>query len=64
MATRDDWQNKAMPNSKIELSIDLEYSASQMAKIRAGHIPDGMDDKWFVYYEKPQLFIHRSWTGY
>jgi len=22
-----------------------------------------MEDKWFVYYEEPHLFIHRSWTG-
>jgi hypothetical protein len=22
-----------------------------------------MDDKWFIYYEEPHLFLHRSWTG-
>ena len=22
-----------------------------------------MEDKWFVYYEEPELFFHRSWTG-
>jgi hypothetical protein len=23
-----------------------------------------MEDKWFIYYEEPRLFVHRSWTGY
>lgn len=22
-----------------------------------------MEDKWFIYYETPYLFFHRSWTG-
>lgn len=22
-----------------------------------------MEDKWFIYYEEPHLFFHRSWTG-
>ncbi len=22
-----------------------------------------MEDKWFIYYEEPHLFLHRSWTG-
>jgi hypothetical protein len=22
-----------------------------------------MEDKWFVFWEEPSLFFHRSWTG-
>jgi len=22
-----------------------------------------MEDKWFVYFDEPFLFLHRSWTG-
>jgi len=22
-----------------------------------------MEDKWFIYYGEPHLFLHRSWTG-
>jgi len=22
-----------------------------------------MEDKWFIYFEAPHLFLHRSWTG-
>ena len=28
-----------------------------------GLIPQVMEDKWFIYYEEPCLFFHRSWTG-
>jgi hypothetical protein len=23
----------------------------------------GMDDKWLIHYQEPELFFHRSWTG-
>jgi len=22
-----------------------------------------MEDKWFIYFDEPYLFLHRSWTG-
>lgn len=22
-----------------------------------------MEDKWFIFYEEPWLYFHRSWTG-
>jgi hypothetical protein len=22
-----------------------------------------MEDKWFIYYEEPHLYLHRSWSG-
>jgi hypothetical protein len=22
-----------------------------------------MEDKWFIYFEEPHVFLHRSWTG-
>ena len=35
-----------------------------MDQIRAGHIPEMMEDKWFIYWQDDRLFFHRSWTGY
>ena len=31
--------------------------------MRFGHIPEDMDDKWFIFFEKGWLYFHRSWTG-
>ena len=35
-----------------------------MESIRAGHIPEFMEDKWFIYWQDDKLFFHRSWTGF
>jgi hypothetical protein len=37
---------------------DLEFSV-----LRKGLVPAAMEDKWFIYYDEPYLFFHRSWTG-
>ncbi len=34
-----------------------------MDHIRAGYIPEIMDEKWFIFMEGDRLFAHRSWTG-
>ena len=34
-----------------------------MRKLQEGLIPESMEDKWFVYFEDPFLYFHRSWTG-
>jgi len=39
------------------------WDTKEFAKVSRGLIPQSMDDKWFVYYEAPHLFFHRSWTG-
>jgi hypothetical protein len=23
-----------------------------------------MEDRWFAFFEDPELFVHRSWTGF
>ena len=35
-----------------------------MQQIRAGLIPEEMEDKWFIYWQDDTLFFHRSWTGF
>src|SRR5262249_12007737 len=39
------------------------FSEQQFELIRQGAIPEDMDDKWFAFFEEPELFLHRSWTG-
>jgi len=34
-----------------------------MTQIRLGIVPRSMDEKWFIFFEQPFLFFHRSWTG-
>jgi len=32
--------------------------------MNAGHVPEGMDDRWFILMENDWLYFHRSWTGH
>ena len=53
-----------MPSEAIVLPpVDISYSASEYESIQAGHIPEDMDDKWFMYADGDVLHCHRSWTG-
>jgi len=31
--------------------------------MKRGLIPRQMEDKWFIYFEEPWIYFHRSWTG-
>lgn len=39
------------------------FKADEFDRLRNGLIPEAMEDKWFIYYEAPHLYLHRSWTG-
>src|SRR5215467_796574 len=64
-------QMPAMPTSWKRVpfteGVPIPYRAAfdreQFSRLREGLIPKEMEDKWFVYYEEPNLFLHRSWTG-
>ena len=64
IAKRTDWQNHPMPNARRPLTIERQYSKQEFARLASGLVPAGMDDKWFIFYEAPWLYLHRSWTGF
>jgi len=64
VATRGDWKADLMPDDCEAISIARRYSFEEFERLRAGVVPRSMDDRWFIYYEEPWLFLHRSWTGY
>ena len=62
-AVRSDWKTAPMPEAKTTVRLDRAFDDGEMASIRRGLVPDQMEDKWFVYFEKDRLYFHRSWTG-
>ncbi|MFO7815127.1 MAG: hypothetical protein R6V14_05260 [Halanaerobiales bacterium] len=62
-ATKESWKTSDMPEEKVSLPIDQKYSKKEYNKIKQGFIPKGMEDRWFIYFEKDKLYLHRSWTG-
>jgi hypothetical protein len=64
IAKRDDWKTEPMPEECERISVPKEYSYEEFDRIAFGIVPLEMEDKWFIYYEKPWLYLHRSWTGF
>ena len=48
----------------IPLPYQAVFDSEQLARLQDGLIPQQMEDKWFIYYKEPHLFLHRSWTGH
>jgi len=64
IARREDWKALPLPKARAAISIDRRYTNEELSLIREGCIPKQMEDKWFVFFEEPWCFIHRSWTGF
>lgn len=63
-ATRNSWHKlKDLPALTATLSIERKFNDVEFRTICLGLIPDSMDDKWFIFFEEPKLYFHRSWTG-
>lgn len=64
-ARRTDWGIlMPLPEEHAALSISHRFTEAEMEKIRLGHIPQQMEDRWFVFFEDDVLYFHRSWTGF
>ena len=61
-ATRASWKCEPFENG-LPLPYQAVFTSEQFARLREGLVPDTMEDKWFIFYEEPHLFLHRSWTG-
>ncbi len=63
-ATRADWKIEPMPDPRRLIPYTRVFDATEHARLTRGIVPKEMEDKWFVFYEVPWLWFHRSWTGF
>jgi hypothetical protein len=56
------WKNRSFKEGK-PISYKAIWSDEQFARIGMGFRALEMEDKWFIFYEAPHIFFHRSWTG-
>jgi hypothetical protein len=65
-ATRKDFQNEPMPDTKEELLLERHFDADQYERMKQGVIPQEMEDRWFIYFDarSREFRFHRSWTGF
>ena len=61
---RNSWKNSPPPMEREVFNVDWTFPAEMGQRMIAGHIPEGMDDRWFILMENGWLLFHRSWTGY
>jgi hypothetical protein len=61
-AKQKDWKTGALPSKRTTIALNRRFSPIEMRKIRAGLVPQQMEDKWFVFWERDALFFHRSWA--
>lgn len=64
IASKDDWDIFPLPQAREMLLLNSIYTADEMKVIRRGLIPDDMGDKWFIYAEGNQLYMHRALSGF
>ena len=62
--THKDWKNRPMPERRSQIAVDREFSMGEMERIKRGYLPAEMEEKWFLYFSRNRLYLHRSWTGF
>lgn len=65
IATAESWETNPMPKDRLCVEVDFHMDAEQFALLRRGHIPQVMEDKWFMYFDEDEseIRLYRSWTG-
>ena len=65
-ATVSDWKIQAMPSDRTmvtEVVVKINLSPQTMHILKKGHIPEAMEDHWFMYCDHEYIRYYRSWTG-
>ena len=64
VATKDSWNIEPMPEKHTTILMDESIPSSAMRIVKYGHIPDAMEDHWFMYCDEKTIRYYRSWTGF
>jgi hypothetical protein len=60
---RTSWKTLPAPHKRERLDVREIFSDAAADRMRDGHLPVDMDDRWFIFFEDGWLNFHRSWTG-
>lgn len=63
MATKDSWKTKPMPEKNVLLSLNVTIPHKAMQVVKYGHIPEAMENHWFMYCDEDTIRYYRSWSG-
>ena len=63
VATADSWKTLPMPERNTVIPMNVTITSANMAIVKMGHIPDAMEDHWFMYCDENTIRYYRSWSG-
>lgn len=64
VATAQSWKDlQSLPERIGRIAADIPIEPQDMDIIRRGHIPEVMEDHWFMYCDDRTIRYFRSWTG-
>jgi len=63
IVTKDDWDLMPMPQKNTQFTIKRKFTDAEITRLKKGHCPVEMEDRWFYYFEDGKVYFHRSWTG-
>ena len=64
VATKDSWNIEPMPEKNVLIPMNVTIPHDAMQVVKYGHIPDAMEDHWFMYCDEDTIRYYRSWTGF
>ncbi len=63
VSTKNSWKTEPMPTEHVLIPMDVKIPRAAMQVVKYGHIPEAMEDHWFMYCEDSTIRYYRSWTG-
>ena len=64
VATKDSWNIEPIPEKYTTIPMDESIPSEAFRVVKYGHIPDAMEDHWFMYCDETTIRYYRSWTGF
>ena len=63
-AIKSDWETHRMPRTRAHFDLGIPLTDDEFEVLARGHIPEAMEDHWFMYFDGEAFCFHRSWTGF
>ena len=63
-AIKSDWETHRMPRMRSHIKFDVGIAEEEFEMLAWGHIPEEMEDRWFMYFDGEAFCFYRSWTGF
>lgn len=57
------WKNHPLPSQRTWIDVGWNFTDDEFDHMRAGCVPRDLEEQWFIYWERPWLHFHLSWTG-